>query len=135
MGRGGAILDVLIAALVGMGKDAGEELQLATLDVGVELVEEGYVLPVLDAAAKTWYHHTDYSSLRYFAGEVLEIAGPPYSTAFASAMLHLLKAANAQKGGGNRAVDEFIDECARQHFSPPLGADEEAALRSLSRRR
>ena len=66
---------------------------------GVELVEHGFVLPVLDAAAKVWYQHTDISHLRYFAGEVLEIAAPPFSTPFAAAMLRLLTAATARKGG------------------------------------
>ena len=128
-------LETVTAAISAMGKGANEQTHLATLDVAVELVEHGLVLPALRAASEKWRRVVDPSHLRYFAGEVLEVAGPPYSGAFAAAALELLRAANAS-GGMTRACDEFVEQCRRQRargaLQPPLNEDLDEVLDRLS---
>ena len=128
-------LETVSAAIGAMGKGANEQTHLATLDVAVELVEHGLVLPALRAASEKWRRVVDPSHLRYFAGEVLEVAGPPYSGAFAAAALELLRAANAS-GGMTRACDEFVEQCRRQRargaLQPPLNEDLDEVLDRLS---
>ena len=96
-----------------MGKGSSEELHLAALDVAVELVESGLVLPALEAATEEWSKHIDPSHLRYFAGEVLEVAGPPFGGRFAAAALRLLRFGKRAKGM-TRASDEFLEQIKRQ---------------------
>ncbi len=128
-------LETVSAAIGAMGKGANEQTHLATLDVAVELVELGLVLPALRAASEKWRRVVDPSHLRYFAGEVLEVAGPPYSGAFAAAALELLRAANAGKGM-TRACDEFAEQCRRQRardaLQPPLSQDLDEVLDRLA---
>jgi negative elongation factor C/D len=128
-------LETVTAAIAAMGKGANEQTHLATLDVAVELVEHGLVLPALRAATDKWRRDVDPSHLRYFAGEVLEVAGPPYSGAFAAAALELLRAANAGKGM-TRACDEFVEQCRRQRargaLQPPLSKDLDEVLDRLA---
>jgi hypothetical protein len=71
------VLDVVTATLAAMGKGSSEDLHRAALNVAVELVELGLVLPALEAAAHRWSRHIDPSLLRYFAGEVLEVTPNP----------------------------------------------------------
>ena len=131
----GQALDVITCALHAMGKGANEHTHLATLDTAVELVELGLVLPALDAATSAWQLHIDPSHLRYFAGEVLEVAGPPDSGAFAAAALRLLNAANAGKGM-TRSADEFVEQCRRQRargaLTPALDKTLDAVLDRLA---
>ena len=131
----GEALETVSAAIGAMGKGANEQTHLATLDVAVELVELGLVLPALRAASEKWRRVVDPSHLRYFAGEVLEVAGPPYSGAFAAAVLELLRAANAGKGM-TRACDEFAEQCCRQRargaLQPPLSQDLDEVLDRLA---
>ena len=131
----GEALETVSAAIGAMGKGANEQTHLATLDVAVELVELGLVLPALRAASEKWRRVVDPSHLRYFAGEVLEVAGPPYSGAFAAAALELLRAANAGKGM-TRACDEFAEQCRRQRargaLQPPLSQDLDEVLDRLA---
>ena len=128
-------LETVTAAIAAMGKGANEQTHLATLDVAVELVEHGLVLPALRAATDKWRRVVDPSHLRYFAGEVLEVAGPPYSGAFAAAALELLRAANAGKGM-TRACDEFVEQCRRQRargaLQPALSKDLDEVLDRLA---
>ena len=128
-------LETVTAAISAMGKGANEQTHTATLDVAVELVEHGLVLPALRAASEKWKRVIDPSLLRYFAGEVLEVAGPPYSGAFAAAALELLRVANAGKGM-TRACDEFVEQCRRQRargaLQPPLSKDLDEVLDRLS---
>ena len=115
-------------------RGSSEELHHAALDVAYELVELGLVLPTLEAAADIWVHHIDPSHLRYFVGEVLEVAGAPYGGAFASTTLRLLRASNCGRGMTN-ATDEFVRGCAEQRargtLLPPLGREEAATLEEL----
>ena len=131
----GTCLEVITSALIAMGKGANEHTHLATLDTAVELVELGLVLPSLEAASSQWKTHIDPSHLRYFAGEVLEVAGPPYSGAFAAHALRLLHAANAGKGM-TRAADEFVEQCRRQRargaLTPALDKNLDAFLERLA---
>ena len=124
----GEALETVSAAIGAMGKGANEQTHLATLDVAVELVELGLVLPALRAASEKWRRVVDPSHLRYFAGEVLEVAGPPYSGAFAAAVLELLRAANAGKGM-TRACDEFAEQCCRQRARGRAAAAAESGPR------
>ena len=50
----GEALETVSAAIGAMGKGANEQTHLATLDVAVELVELGLVLPALRAASEKW---------------------------------------------------------------------------------
>ena len=131
----GTCLEIITSALIAMGKGANEHTHLATLDTAVELVELGLVLPSLEAASSQWKTHIDPSHLRYFAGEVLEVAGPPYSGAFAAHALRLLHAANAGKGM-TRAADEFVEQCRRQRargaLTPALDKNLDAFLERLA---
>lgn len=124
-------LETITSALAAMGKGSSEELHLAALDVAVELVESGLVLPALEAATEEWSKHIDPSHLRYFAGEVLEVAGPPFGGRFAAAALRLLRSANARRGM-TRASDEFLEQIRRQRargaLLPPLGKELDAFL-------
>lgn len=124
-------LETITSALAAMGKGSSEELHLAALDVAVELVESGLVLPALEAATEEWSKHIDPSHLRYFAGEVLEVAGPPFGGRFAAAALRLLRSANARRGM-TRASDEFLEQIKRQRargaLLPPLGKELDAFL-------
>ena len=99
-----------------------------------ELVELGLVLPTLEAAADIWVHHVDQSYLRYFIGEVLEVAEGPYGGAFASITLRLLRASKFRRGMTN-ATDEFVRGCAEQQargtLLPPLGREEAATLEEM----
>jgi negative elongation factor C/D len=128
-------LEVITDALRAMGRGSSEALHLATLDAAVELVEAGLVLPTLDAATEAWAGEIDPSHLRYFAGEVLEVAGPPYGGKFAAAALRLLRSANARRGM-TRATDEFVDQCRRQRargaLAPPLGKELDDVLDRLA---
>ena len=131
----GRALEVITDALRAMGRGSSEALHLATLDAAVELVEAGLVLPTLDAATEAWAGEIDPSHLRYFAGEVLEVAGPPYGGKFAAAALRLLRSANARRGM-TRATDEFVDQCRRQRargaLAPPLGKELDDVLDRLA---
>jgi hypothetical protein len=141
-----SVLDVVTATLTAMGKGSNEELHHDTLDIAVELVELGLVLPTLEAAAGSWRQHIDPSHLRYFVGEVLEVAGAPYGGAFASAALRLLELANAPPPtrrvgtpgcrGMTAATDDFVQQCREQRrketLLPPLGKEEAATLERLA---
>ena len=126
-------------ALAAMGKGSSEALHLGALDVAVEMVEAGHVLPVIEAATERWSRHVDPSHLRYFAGEVLEVAGPPYGGRFASAMVRLLRAANARPGtaGMNRTIDEFVAQVRRQReggrLHPNLAKEDDTFLEDLAK--
>ena len=130
-----SVLEVVTATLVAMGKGSSEGLHHAALDVAVELVELGLVLPALEAATDVWARHIDPSHLRYFAGEVLEVAGPPYGGSFAGAALRLLKAANA-RAGMTTSTDQFAKQCRLQRsrgtLLPELGPEEVATLELLA---
>jgi negative elongation factor C/D len=130
------VLDAVGAALAAMGKGSSEALHLGALDVAVEMVECGLVLPVIEAATERWARHVDPSHLRYFAGEVLEVAGPPFGGRFVSAVLRLLRAANARKGM-NRATDEFVAQVRRQReggrLHPTLAREDNTFLDYLAK--
>ena len=132
-------LDAVGAALAAMGKGSSEALHLGALDVAVEMVEAGHVLPVIEAATERWSRHVDPSHLRYFAGEVLEVAGPPYGGRFASAMVRLLRAANARRGtaGMNPTIDEFVAQVRRQReggrLHPNLAKEDDTFLEDLAK--
>ena len=130
------VLDAVGAALAAMGKGSSEALHLGALDVAVEMVECGLVLPVIEAATERWARHVDPSHLRYFAGEVLEVAGPPFGGRFVSAVLRLLRAANARKGM-NRATDEFVAQVRRQRVGgrlhPTLAREDNTFLDYLAK--
>ena len=129
-------LDAVGAALAAMGKGSSEALHLGALDVAVEMVEAGHVLPVIEAATERWSRHVDPSHLRYFAGEVLEVAGPPYGGRFASAMVRLLRGANARRGM-NRTIDEFVAQVRRQReggrLHPNLAKEDDTFLDYLAK--
>ena len=129
-------LDAIGAALAAMGKGSSEALHLGALDVAVEMVEAGHVLPVIEAATERWSRHVDPSHLRYFAGEVLEVAGPPYGGRFASAMVRLLRGANARRGM-NRTIDEFVAQVRRQReggrLHPNLAKEDDTFLDYLAK--
>ena len=129
-------LDAVGAALAAMGKGSSEALHLGALDVAVEMVEAGHVLPVIEAATERWSRHVDPSHLRYFAGEVLEVAGPPYGGRFASAMVRLLRGANARRGM-NRTIDEFVAQVRRQReggrLHPNLAKEDDTFLDNLAK--
>ena len=78
----------------------------------------------------------DPSHLRYFAGEVLEVAGPPYGGRFASAMVRLLRGANHRRGM-NRAIDEFVAQVRRQReggrLHPNLAKEDDTFLDYLAK--
>jgi len=129
-------LDAVGAALAAMGKGSSEALHLGALDVAVEMVEAGHVLPTIEAATERWSRHVDPSHLRYFAGEVLEVAGPPYGGRFASAMVRLLRGANHRRGM-NRAIDEFVAQVRRQReggrLHPNLAKEDDTFLDYLAK--
>ena len=118
------------------GQGIGEALHLGALDVAVEMVEAGHVLPVIEAATERWSRHVDPSHLRYFAGEVLEVAGPPYGGRFVSAMVRLLRGANARRGM-NRTIDEFVAQVRRQReggrLHPNLAKEDDTFLDYLAK--
>ena len=137
-----SVLEVVTATFSAMQKSSSEQLHHAALDVGVELVELGLVIPTLEAAANQWEPHIDPSHMRYFIGEVLEVAGAPYGGAFASLALRLLRLARARRMDGvvlTNATDEFIRGCAEQRargtLIPPLGKEEADILNELQPRR
>jgi negative elongation factor C/D len=72
--------------------------------------------------------------MRYFANEVLEIAGPPYSRDFAVVLIRLLETSNSRKGM-SKSVDEFVEEIRlkRREFKPALGIEFVNTLEYLSR--
>ena len=88
----------------------------------------------ITAAANSWRRTLDPSQIRYFANEVLEIAGPPYSRDFAVVMIRLLDSANSRKRM-SKTVDDFVEDVRvnRRSFHPHLSLAEVGVLDSLSR--
>jgi len=128
------VLDVVTVALKAMGKAQSEELHLAVMDVAVEVVACGVVLPALEVATKSWASLVDPSHLRYFVGEVLEFTAPPFSGDFAGSVLRLLRAAGTRRGM-LPSIDAFVSELVGQRMKgglgPGLGREEGAILDAL----
>ena len=86
-------------------RDRARLLHLGALDVAVEMVEAGHVLPVIEAATERWSRHVDPSHLRYFAGEESRRSWAPYGGRLC------VGDGEASEGGEpsagmNRAIDE-----------------------------
>ena len=134
IGLQGVVLEALNAIIQSCGSSHGAELAISLLDLGCELVAAGHVMPTITAAANSWRRTLDPSQIRYFANEVLEIAGPPYSRDFAVVMIRLLDSANSRKRM-SKTVDDFVEDVRvnRRSFHPPLSLAEVGVLDSLSR--
>ena len=128
------VLEALNAIIQSCGRSYGDELAISLLDLGCDLVAAGHVMPTITAAANSWLRTLDPSQIRYFANEVLEIAGPPYSRDFAVVMIRLLDSANSRKRM-SQTVDDFVEDVRvnRRTFHPPLSLAEVGVLDSLSR--
>ena len=128
----GAVLEALTAIVTSCGRSHGDELVISLLDVGCELVAAGHVIPTIAAACDSWRRSLEASQIRYFAEEVLEIAGPPYGRDFAVLMIHLLESSNSRKKM-SKAVDEFVDEVRMKRRELKLSLSEVNTLDALSR--
>jgi negative elongation factor C/D len=130
----GVVLEALSAIINTCRRSHGDELVVALLDLGCDLVAAGHVMPTLTAACQSWRVALEASQMRYFANEVLEIAGPPYSRDFTVVLVRLLETSNSRKGM-SKSVDEFVEEVRlrRREFKPPLGLDLVNTLEHLSR--
>ena len=83
-----------------------------TLDVAVELVELGLVG---GAARGVREVETPAAGVRYFAGEVLEVAGPGQIAMDLLSVVCVGAAARGQRRQRHDArVDEFLEQCCRQ---------------------
>ena len=143
------VTKALSCALRATGKDeSGLVRSQRLLGLGDTLLRLGCVEPLL-AAIEGWAPHTDASSVRQFVGETLALAGPPYSTQFASSLLRLCRlgwGTGSMKRGANRGMDAFLDELKRtvadkslvlgkveaellQSFSPPVEKKEVSGFR------
>jgi negative elongation factor C/D len=129
-----AVLEALSAIISTCGRSHGDELVISLLDLGCDLIAAGHVLPTLAAACHSWSSSLEASQMRYFANEVLEIAGPPYSRDFAVVLIRLLETSNSRKGM-SKSVDEFVEEVRlkRREFKPALGIEFVNTLEYLSR--
>ncbi len=128
------VLEALSAIIYTCGRSHGDELVISLLDLGCDLIAAGHVLPTLAAASHSWSFSLEASQMRYFANEVLEIAGPPYSRDFAVVLIRLLETSNSRKGM-SKSVDEFVEEIRlkRREFKPALGIEFVNTLEYLSR--
>ncbi|RMZ53126.1 hypothetical protein APUTEX25_005115 [Auxenochlorella protothecoides] len=130
------ILRLIGSILEAMG-NSNHDVARALLDCAVQLLAAGRVLQVLEWAAE-YRARADPSLLRHLAYGVLEAALPPYSPAFASALLRLMMHAGVKqprapgRDAGLRALlDEFAAGCSALEFRPPLSSRESAFLLGL----
>jgi hypothetical protein len=83
------------------------ELSEAVIDVMVDLMSRGYVIPVLDHFNKQ-SQTLDLALLRKFMMGVFEVSDPPYSKIFRDKFVQLLESSPGRKagiGGGNTFQD------------------------------
>ena len=128
----GAVLEALTAVVNVCGRSHGDELVIALVDLGCELVAAGHVIHTITTACDSWRRSLEASQIRYFAEEVLEIAGPPYSRDFAVIMIHLLDSSNYRKKM-SKTVDEFVEEVALKRRELKLSLSEVNKLDHLLR--
>lgn len=123
-----AVTDALAAALRAVGRGAPERSE-QVLKLAPILLRAGCVQPLL-AAIERWAPQADPSLVRTFITSALEVAAPPYSRAFASALLRLCAASGMRRAG---LAAQFTQEVVRasKAYQPPLSAEEQQALNKM----
>lgn len=79
-------------------------------------------MPVL-REVELWSRSTDPSLVRHFVNQTLELADPPYSREFATALLRITAAPGLRSGA---AIEKFVLAVrkARKDFVPPIKSAE-----------
>jgi negative elongation factor C/D len=135
----GQALTLVTDALAAMGTSAsGPDVARGLLDVALQLLAAGRADEVL-RWGEAWARNADAGLVRHLTFGLLRRAAPPYSPAFAAAVLRLMAVGGMRRqrvGGREWAVrapllEEFERGCAGVAFSPPLAGEAAAALREL----
>lgn len=123
--------------------NSNHEIARGLLDCVVALLETGHLLPVLHWADGWAVGGADPSLLRHLVFAILEVAAPPYSSAFAAAVLRLMMRAGVKpspsmsgrlaptEAARQALLEEFASACGTLNFRPPLLAREAKFLRAL----
>lgn len=139
----GRVRSLLGRTLRALG-NASHDVARGLLDCAAALVQAGHVLETL-AWAEAWAAEgADPSLLRHLVFAVLEVAAPPYSSAFAGNLLRLMMRAGVKPLGGpgggkappaaaarQTLLEEFAAACGALKFRPPLLAREAKFLQAL----